>query len=329
MTQPKSVGIDDIVVAAARLEGRVTRTSLLRSALIDARTGLRVLFKPECLQQTGSFKFRGALNAIAGLDKDAAARGVVAFSSGNHAQGVAAAAALRGVSAKIVMPADAPRIKLDHTAALGGSIIIYDRIRENRKAIAEDIAATEGRSLIPPYDHVPVMAGQGTTGLEIADAMSERGQTPDHVICPCGGGGLMAGLAVAMKSRFPEVRIWAAEPVGYDDTRRSLESGRRETADTSVPSICDALLAPSPGVETFRINRRLLSGGVTVTEAEVIEAMRTAFSNLHVVVEPGGAVALAALLANRLPVGRGQTVIVVLSGGNVDRDTFRRLLGDA
>lgn len=323
------IGIEDIEAAAGRLRGHAVRTPLISSSLVDARLGARVLFKPECLQRTGSFKFRGAFNAVATLPAQDARRGVVAFSSGNHAQGVAAAATAQGLSAKIVMPADAPAIKLANTAAYGGEVVTYDRRTEDRKAIAERIADAEGRALIPPYDHEPVIAGQGTAGLEIAEDLADLGLAPDKVVCCCGGGGLIAGLSLALKNRFPDAEIWAAEPENYDDTKRSLETGERQSADITVPSICDALLAPTPGEKTFAINRRTLAGGLSASETEVRGAMRLAFDDLKLVVEPGGAIALAALLSGKLPLGPDETVIVVLSGGNVDPAVFRDAVAPA
>ncbi len=320
-------GIDDIHDAAGRIAGLAVRTPLLSSPQIDARFGAQVLFKPECLQRTGSFKFRGACNAIASLSEADAARGVVAFSSGNHAQGVAAAATAFGSSAKIVMPADAPAIKLGNTAAFGGEVITYDRYTEDRAAIAAAVADAEGRTLIPPFDYGPVIAGQGTVGLEIAADLAARDLTPDIVLCPCGGGGLIAGMSLAVTERFPDADIWAVEPDGYDDTMRSLRSGTREQADTGQPSICDALLSPSPGELTFAINERTLAGGIGVAEDKVREAMRVAFLDLKLVVEPGGAVGLAALLSGQPSDIAGKTVVVVISGGNVDAALFADVLG--
>ena len=320
-------GIDDIHDAAGRIAGLAVRTPLLSSPQIDARFGAQVLFKPECLQRTGSFKFRGACNAIASLSEADAARGVVAFSSGNHAQGVAAAATAFGSSAKIVMPADAPAIKLGNTAAFGGEVITYDRYTEDRAAIAAAVADAEGRTLIPPFDYGPVIAGQGTVGLEIAADLAARDLTPDIVLCPCGGGGLIAGMSLAVTERFPDADIWAVEPDGYDDTMRSLRSGTREQADTGQPSICDALLSPSPGELTFAINERTLAGGIGVAEDKVREAMRVAFRDLKLVVEPGGAVGLAALLSGQPSDIAGKTVVVVISGGNVDTALFADVLG--
>ena len=323
MTTVQNFGVDDIHQAAERIAGVAVRTPLLNASLIDERVGARVFFKPECLQRTGSFKFRGAFNAVSMLSDEEANRGVVAFSSGNHAQGVAAAATARGISARIVMPADAPEIKIRNTRAYGGEVVTYDRHAEDREAIARKIAEEEGRHVIPPYDYLPVVAGQGTTGLEVADDLDALGIKPDRAICPAGGGGLIAGFSTVMRRRFPDVRMHAAEPVNYDDTKRSLETGDICEADISVPSPCDALLAPRPGNMTFAINRETLSGGYAVTNESVFAAMRAAFSELKLVVEPGGAVGLAALLDGQAVVRPDETIVIVLSGGNVDPVFFR------
>lgn len=315
------VSFADVLAARRRLRDLAVRTPLLESDLLNARVGGRVLVKPEVLQRTGSFKFRGACNAIAALRPPA----VVAYSSGNHAQGVALAARLHGVPATIVMPADAPAIKRANTRAYGAEVRLYDRRLEAREAIGEEIVRETGAVLIRPYDEPLVIAGQGTVGLEIAEDCLERGVLPDAVLAPCGGGGLIAGIATAVRATLPGTAVFAVEPEGFDDTRRSLLSGRRERAVEGAVSICDALLAPMPGELTFAINQRLLTGGLAVEDAMVEEAMRVAFSDLHLVVEPGGAVALAALLAGLWPAA-GRTVVVVLSGGNVDASLFARIL---
>lgn len=311
----------DVLAARRRIGGLAVRTPLLESDLLNARVGGRLLVKPEPLQRSGSFKFRGACNAICALRPQA----VVAYSSGNHAQGVALAARLFGIPAVIVMPADAPEIKKANTRAYGAELRLYDRYREEREAIGEAIARERGATLIRPYDEPLVIAGQGTVGLEIAEDCLARGLLPDAVLSPCGGGGLVAGIATAVRATLPGTEVWAVEPEGFDDTRRSLLSGRRERVAPGAASICDALLAPTPGEITFAINRRLLAGGLAVPDAAVEEAMRAAFSLLHVTVEPGGAVALAAVLAGIFP-ARGRTVVVVLSGGNVDSGLFARIL---
>lgn len=315
------VNSDHIESAARVLARHSVRTPLLSSPAIDAMTGARVFLKPEMLQRTGSFKFRGAFNKLSSIPETARAGGVVAFSSGNHAQGVAAAAQILDMSATIVMPADAPRSKRERTKGYGAEVVLYDRAREDREAIAGDIAAKRGATIVPPYNDPLVIAGQGTVGREIAEDLSARGFVPDIVIAPASGGGLVAGIATAVKARFPEVSVMSAEPDGFDDHARSLRAGHREPHRAEGHTICDALMASIPGEITFAINEKLLSGGVTATDEEVRAAMAVVYRDLKLVVEPGGAVALAALLAGRVN-ARGKTVVIVLSGGNVDPDMF-------
>jgi threonine dehydratase len=314
----------DVEAAAARLRGVVRRTPLLESDALNELAGGRLLLKAECLQRTGAFKLRGAYNAISQLG----GRAVVAYSSGNHAQGVAAAARLLGVPATIVMPADAPAIKIESTRALGAEIRLYDRYREVREEIGAEIAARTAAALVPPYDDPQVIAGQGTAGLEIAEQAIELGARPDAALICCGGGGLTAGCALALTKRFPGIEIQTAEPEGFDDTARSLAAGEKLANAPGAASICDALLAPMPGELTFEINRRLLAGGIAVTDAEVRRAMALAFRHLKLAVEPGGAVALAAALSGRFA-ARGRTVAVMLSGGNVDPALFADVLREA
>lgn len=318
-------GIAEIEAAAARLAGHVVETPLLESPLLNDRVGGRVLIKPECLQRTGSFKFRGASNRILALTPEERSKGVVAFSSGNHAQGVALAARLAGVSATIVMPADAPAIKRANTEAHGATVRLYDRHKEDREAIGAAIAAETGATLVPPYDDAHVIAGQGTVGLEIDRQVTALSIEPDQVLCCCGGGGLIAGTSLALKARRPDLPILACEPEDFDDTARSLASGTRESVAPDARSICDALMAPRPGVITFAINSHTLAGGLVASDEEVREAMRVAFQTLKLVVEPGGAIALAAILAGRIE-ARGRTSVVVLSGGNTDPDFFAEVL---
>jgi threonine dehydratase len=311
----------DIVDAAERLRGIAVRTPLLDcpTALTGGRG--RVLIKAEVLQRTGSFKFRGAYNFISRLDDETRSRGIVAFSSGNHAQAVAAVAKMFGTKATIVMPADAPKLKIDATRDQGADIVLYDRNTESREAIAQSIVNAEGATLVPPFDHLMTIAGQGTMGLEIMEDLAERNLQPDIVLVPCSGGGLAAGTATAIKHSAPRAAIYAVEPDGYDDTTRSLRSGRLESNAGAAPSICDALLVPKPGDITFSINRQLLAGGLVVTDTMAQAAMAAAFRHLKLVVEPGGAVALAAVLNGLIDIS-GKTVIVVCSGGNVDPGTF-------
>lgn len=311
----------DIEAAAGRLRGVARRTPLLTSEALDARTGGRLLLKAEPLQRTGSFKFRGAYNAIAQI----AAPAVVAFSSGNHAQGVALAARLLGKKATIIMPADAPRAKLEGTRSYGAEVVTHERWGENREAIGERIARETGAELVRPYDDWRVMAGQGTVGIEIAEQAKEMGLVPDAAIVGASGGGLIAGVATALEALAPGAEVHVAEPAGLDDHARSLAAGERLANQPDARSICDALQAPMPGELTFQVNRRLLAGGLVVSEDEVKEAMRQAFAHLKVVVEPGGAVGLAAALSGKLDC-RGRTVAIVLSGGNVDPALFAEVL---
>ena len=314
----------DVEAAAQRLAGIAVRTPLLTSPALDESVGRSVLLKPETLQRGGSFKFRGAYNRLAMLTADERRAGVVAWSSGNHAQGVAAAARLLGVRARIVMPADAPAIKLANTRALGAEVITYDRYTGDREAIARSLAERDGGVLVPSYDDPAIIAGQGTAGLEL---FQDTPQALDALLVCCGGGGLTAGCALALEALSPQTHLFCVEPEGYDDHARSLASGRRERADPSRSSICDALLSPTPGALTFPINRRLLTAGLVVSEDEVRAAMRYAFRDLKLVIEPGGAVALAALLAGRLP-DRYRRVAVLLSGANVDPALFAEIIGD-
>lgn len=311
----------DIEDAARRLAGKAVRTPLLESPPLNARLGGRLLVKAEPLQRTGSFKFRGAYNHLSRLGPEERRRGVVTFSSGNHAQGVAAAAQILGIPAVIVMPSDAPEIKVRNTRSYGAEIVQYDRYKESREDIGARIAAERGATLVAPYDDPLVIAGQGTVGLEIAEQAADLGARPDAVLVCCGGGGLTAGVALALAERMPQARVFSVEPEGFDDTRRSLESGRREHNDPDARSICDALLAPAPGLLTLAINRRHLAGGLAVSDREAQAAMSCAFADFKLVAEPGGAVALAAALSGKIEVA-GRTTVVVCSGGNVDPGLF-------
>lgn len=315
------ISLADIEAAAQRLQDVAVVTPLIRSAVLDERVGGTVLLKPECMQRTGSFKIRGAYNLLSQLDADAAQRGAVAWSSGNHAQGVAAAGTMLGIHTAIVMPEDAPRAKLENTRRLGGEVITYDRYTGDREQIARELAAERGAAIVPSYEHADIIAGQGTVGLEIADQSVAAGMPVEQVIIPCGGGGLTSGSTVALKAKLPDVQIYTAEPEYYDDTLQSLRSGERVSVPTNVPSLCDALLTDSPGKLTFDIMKDQLSGGFVVDEEEVKAAMRFAFQELKLVVEPGGAAALAALLAGHVD-AENKVTAVVLSGGNVDPDVF-------
>jgi threonine dehydratase len=315
----------DVDEAARRLAGIALRTPLLTSPALDAMTGGRVFLKAETLQRTGSFKFRGAYNKLAAIPLERRATGVVAYSSGNHAQGVAAAARLLDMPCVIVMPSDAPRAKRERTAAFGAEIVLYDRANEDREAIAVEIAARRGATLVPPYDDALIIAGQGTAGREIVEDLSALGLAPDVVVVTASGGGLTAGIALAVKARVPTAALYTAEPAGFDDHARSFESGEREQNAALTGTICDALMARTPGKLTFAINRSLVGAGVSVSDAEVAAAVAFAFAELKLVVEPGGAVALAALMTGKIDV-KGKVAVAVLSGGNVDPDVFSRLV---
>ncbi len=318
----------DVEAAAARLHGTAVVTPLLRCPALDALSGGVVLLKAEPLQLTGSFKFRGAFNRLVQLTPAERQAGVVAWSSGNHAQGVAAAARMLGISATIVMPDDAPAAKLAGTKALGAHVVTYDRLREDREAITGKIAGESGAVVVPSYDDPHIIAGQGTAGLEIVAQTRALGLSVDDVIVPASGGGLIAGVSLAVHAANPAAQIFSAEPQDYDDHRRSLATGVRETNPTTANALCDALLTPTPGILTWEINRRGLTGGYAVSDAEVQAAMRFAFQHLKIVVEPGGAVALAAVLAGRHLLrgpARERTTVVVLSGGNVDHATFLKI----
>jgi threonine dehydratase len=317
-----SVTLADIEAAAARIAGHAVATPLIESPALNDRLGGRILLKPETLQRVGAFKFRGAYNRLAQLDAGQRQGGVVAFSSGNHAQGVALAARLLGMPALIVMPSDAPAVKVEATRGYGAEIQFYDRVADDRIAISRRLAAERAAVVVPAFDDLDVIAGQGTIGLEL----TRQAPGPlDLVIAPIGGGGLISGVSVALKARSPATAIWGVEPALFDDTRRSLEAGQRITLKPEARSLCDALESPSPGEITFPIIQRHVAGVVPVTDAEVAEAMRYAFHTLKLVVEPGGAVGLAALLSGKIAVA-DKTAAVILSGGNVDPDLFARVL---
>ncbi len=320
----------DVEAAAARLVGTAVVTPLLRAPELDRRCEATVLVKAEVLQVTGSFKIRGAFNRLVQLTASERRAGVVAWSSGNHAQGVAAAAAFLGMPAVIVMPSDAPAIKIANTRGWGAEVVTFDRATQDREAIARRIAAERGAVVVPSYDDPQIIAGQGTVGLELMAQARGLGLTVDDVIVPASGGGLAAGIGLAVRHANPEARIFTAEPQAYDDHRRSLLAGERQRNPSTAGAFCDALLAPTPGELTWALNRQALAGGYGVSDAEVRSAMAFAFEALKVVVEPGGAVALAALLAGHHPrpqATRRPTIAVVLSGGNVDAATFTACLG--
>ncbi|WP_333630699.1 threonine/serine dehydratase [Agrobacterium cavarae] len=306
-----------IEAARQRMNGEAIRTPLMSSPFLDEIAGRKILMKPECLQRTGSFKFRGGWSAVSALEPEVRKRGVIAFSSGNHAQGVALAASLHGVPAVIIMPRDAPKIKIENTKAYGAEVVLYDRANEDRDAIGATLSEERGLTLIRPYDEPLVIAGQGTVGLEIAEQAQEAGIDKAEVLVCCGGGGLTSGVALALEAKAPGLKVRTAEPEHFDDVARSLASGKIERNAALSGSICDAIITPQPGNITFPILKRLCGAGIAVTEEEALRAMVLAFQRLKIVVEPGGAVALAAALfhGNELET---DSVIAVASGGNVD-----------
>lgn len=311
--------------AASRLAGYARRTPLLSSPFLDEIAGRQVFIKPECLQHTGSFKYRGARSALSSLDPDTRVRGVIAFSSGNHAQGVALAAREFGVPSVIIMPGDAPRQKIDNTSALGAEVVLYDRGRDDRDAIGAQLSAERELTLIKPFDDRQVIAGQGTTGLEIAEDASALGVASADVLVCCGGGGLTSGIALALEADAPGLRARPVEPEGFDDVTRSLASGRILRNTGQPGGLCDAIVTPQPGEMTFPIMQRLCGPGLVVTEDEALRAMALAFSRLKLVAEPGGAVALAAALFHPDEID-GDAVICTISGGNVDAALFGEAL---
>ena len=316
---------DDVVAAQKRIAGLAVRTHLIRHPALDEAVGGRVLIKPEIFQRVGAFKFRGAYNRISMVDRERFSGGVVACSSGNHAQGVAHAATLLGHASAIVMPSDAPRLKIARTRAFGADVVLYDRVSEDREAIATSIAADRRADFVHPFDDAGVIAGQGTAGLELAEDAALAGDVLDAVVVPCSGGGLASGVAIAVKQLMPAARIIIVEPESFDDFARSLKSGVHETNERATGSIADALMASSPGRLTFDIGQRYFDDAVTVSDDELRQAMRFAFGELKLVVEPGGAAALAGLLSGRVDV-KGRTVGVLLTGGNVDAGTFAQIV---
>jgi threonine dehydratase len=327
MTQTISLpGFEDVRAAAGRVRGYVRETPVLTHAAIDAEAGARIFVKAECLQVTGSFKMRGATNRLAQLTPEQRKAGVVAFSSGNHAQGVARAARLMGMPAVIVMPADAPKVKVAGVKADGGEVVLFDRNTESREEISARIAAERGAVVVPSYDDPHIIAGQGTAGLEFAQQMEAAGETLDALICCTGGGGLISGIALAFERLSPATQIWTAEPEAHDDWARSLEAGTILANAPGTRSICDAILTSQPGNLTFAIGKRLFAGGLRVSDDDVRGAVRAASAHLKIVSEPGGAAALAAAL-HRLPAAlKGKRVGVLVTGGNVDPDDFAGIL---
>jgi len=320
-------GIAEIHAAASRLAGLIVETPLLESPALNERFGGRILFKPETLQRTGSFKFRGAYNKLSSLSAQERSRGVVAFSSGNHAQGVAASAAMFGVKAVIAMPADAPAMKIGNVRAMGAEVVPFDRFRDDRMSVVRPYI-DKGMVLVPPFDDPAIIAGQGTIGLELTRQAKALGVDLDAVVIPCGGGGLTSGISIAVKDGSPRTDVWAVEPEHFDDTRRSLAAGAPVANEPGYSSICDAILTAQPGEITFEINRRNLAGAIAVSDKATAQAVRDAMAYLKLVVEPGGCVALAALSSGEIELS-GKCVAVVLSGGNVDFGTYAEIMAAA
>ncbi len=316
----------EIEAAAARIENHALVTPLIENPVLNERLGLRVIFKPETLQRVGAFKFRGAYNRLVQMTAAEREGGVVAFSSGNHAQGVALAAQLLGMPALIVMPKDAPQVKVAATRGYGADVVFYDRLTDDRVAMSDALAAERRAVVVPAFDDPHIIAGQGTLGLELMRQAMAVGLVPDVVVGPIGGGGLMAGVSTAVKTLSPDTAVIGVEPEAFNDTLLSLQAGRRIAVSPKVRSLCDALESPAPGLLTFPVLQKNLADVVLVTDAEVGEAMRYAFQTLKLVVEPGGVVALAALLAGKVKLSGAKTVALILSGGNVDPAFFAQVL---
>ena len=316
---------EDVLAAAKRLDGMAVETPVIESNWLNEIAGGRVFVKPECLQRTGSFKFRGAWNFISQLNKTDNPGGVIAFSSGNHAQGVAAAAAIKGLPALIIMPADSPAIKLENTRALGAEIVTYDRASEDREVVTRGLLLERDAVLVPPFEHKFIVAGQGTVALELTEWGLKNDLSFNQLLVPTGGGGLIGGSGLVFSEKYPEARVYSVEPEGFDDFRRSLIARERVSNAAASGSICDALLTPSTGELTFSVNQSRVSGGLVVSDNEVRRAMRFAFERLKLVVEPGGVVALAAVLSGKIDCKNKNTAIVI-SGGNVDPDLFKSVL---
>ena len=327
MNAPNIPNIDDIKAARERLAGHACKTPLLRSHILDEMLGASVYLKAECLQRTGSFKFRGAYNAIASFGKDAVERGVIGCSSGNHAQGLAEAGRLLGVAVTIVMPEDAPAIKRARTERSGAKIVSYDRASEDREAITDVLANETGAILVHPFNNELVIAGQGTAGLEIADQLNSQGVVPDMALTPVGGGGLLAGFYLSLHDAYPDAQIIPVEPEGFDDYHRSLLAGTRLSNESASGSICDAIISPMAGEISFSIINGNIPSGLVVSDEEALSAVAFAFNELKCVVEPGGAVALATLLSGKIDC-TGKNVVVMLSGGNIDPKILQEALAE-
>ena len=318
-----NVSYESILRAAKRLRNHIVKTPLLKSQYVDQKLKTNLFLKAENLQTIGAFKFRGAMNTI--LQLPASVSKVVAWSSGNHAQAVAAAAKITGREATIVMPEDSPQTKLDGTAFWGATIVKYDRNTENREEIGKAIAQKNNATIIPPFDDVNVIIGQGTAGIECIEQLEEINVIPDIVLCCCGGGGLIAGISTAIRAKFEKTKIFSVEPEYFDDTKKSLENNKIISNSMNHKSICDALLAEKPGNITFGINKLNLTSGLSVTDNEALKAMNAAYKHFKIVLEPGGAVALAAAISGKIDI-KNKNVLVIASGGNVDKNGFESCL---
>ena len=317
----RKISYCEIINASNRLKGKIVRTPILQSYYINEKFKTNIFLKAENLQTIGAFKYRGALNTILQLSNNT--KKVVAWSSGNHAQAVAAAAKLTGKEATIVMPIDSPKAKLDGTAFWGASIVKYDRHNQDREKIGREIAAELDAAIIPPFDHVDVINGQGTTGIECIEQLEEKNIYPDIVLCCCGGGGLIAGISTAIIGKFKNTKIYSVEPDNFDDTKNSLVQNKIIANSIRHTSICDSLLAEKPGQLTFEVNQKNLTAGLSVSDNEALMAMHTAFKYFKIILEPGGAVALAAAITGKIKV-KNKNVLVIASGGNVDKDIFEK-----
>ena len=317
----RKVSFNEIMNSSIRLKDKVVKTPLLQSSYLNQKLKTNLFLKAENLQTIGAFKYRGALNAVLQLPDNI--KKIVAWSSGNHAQAVAAAAKITGREATIVMPIDSPKAKLEGTAFWGASIIKYDRKKEDREQIGKEIANKTNAAIIPPFDHVDVINGQGTAGLECIEELEIKNIKPDIVLCCCGGGGLIAGISTAIKGKFKNSKIYSVEPDNFDDTKKSLEENKIVMNSMRDKSICDALLAEKPGNITFEINQKNLTAGLSVSDKESLMAMHAAFKYFKIILEPGGAVALAAAITSKIDI-REKNVLVIASGGNVDKDVFEQ-----
>ena len=314
----------DVLDAHDRIKDQAVRTPLLRAYALEKALGAnKIYIKAECLQRTGSFKFRGAYNALVSLSEEERSQGVVAVSSGNHAQGIATSAAMLGIKATIIMPKDVPATKLERTKAAGADVIFFDRYSESRDEVCNRVLAERGGVFVPPFDYAPVIAGQGTAALEVVEQLKAEKEKPSHVLICAGGGGLAAGQGLVFEKKFPKAKLFTVEPDGYDDVKRSLETGEVQTADTSKKTICDAIMTEKPGTLNWPIVQRCFHGGLSVSDDDALRAVAYAFSELKIAAEPGGAVALAAALAGKLEL-RNKTAVIYVSGGNIDSSTLLR-----